>query len=364
MRTRNIIALSIASAVVAFIALPALAADPQLIVPIKVGSTTLTSATTNPATYIKTIYQWAIGFAALLAMAQLVIGGVRYSLAAGNVGSKEAANETMRNAVIGLVLLLSIVTILTVINPRLTSIKPAEVTDVRITESQRRSGDTISQVFRESPLATEAFNAASLRNQAFEPIRDDDDRDCQMAAHSIRTEDDFRTNLEAALQENNQASGAAAGSRDAAYHRALYNCYQDSIIMAVHVVQQTAIPDLFAELVQTFKNNTEFTRRDSAEYLNADPFSRSRVTVEAMRADLIKGLEEDVAQTVTALTQAIDKGQVTTSSFASNLEDIEESAAAIGYVVRYAKKNLSSSNYTRFKNAALEAGFNPESVRD
>lgn len=104
----------------------------KLIVPIPGVSPDGVNAPTNPASYIKGVYQWGIGLAALLAMAQLVIGGFQYILAAGNVSSKESANERMRSAVLGLIILLSIVLILTTINPSLNNIKLREISTVRL----------------------------------------------------------------------------------------------------------------------------------------------------------------------------------------------------------------------------------------
>jgi len=97
--------------------------DPvKLIVPIGAGANPLESASEGPATYVITFYRWSIGLAALLAMAQLVVGGLQYVLAAGSISSKETANERMRSAVTGLIILLAIVLILTTINPRLLEI--------------------------------------------------------------------------------------------------------------------------------------------------------------------------------------------------------------------------------------------------
>lgn len=107
---------------------PALAANaPPLIVPIPSGAGELTTIPGNPADYVKTIYQWSIGIAALLAMGQLVVGGIQYILAAGNVSSKESANERMKSAISGLIILLAIVVILTTINPKLANIKLPEI---------------------------------------------------------------------------------------------------------------------------------------------------------------------------------------------------------------------------------------------
>jgi hypothetical protein len=74
--------------------------------------------------YITAVYRWSVGFAALLAVFQIVFGGILYVLAAGSLYSQEEATGKMRNAVVGLLLLLSITLILNLINPSLTIINP------------------------------------------------------------------------------------------------------------------------------------------------------------------------------------------------------------------------------------------------
>lgn len=96
----------------------------NLIVPIPViGDDPITKVPPNPASYVKSIYEWGIGLAALLAMGQLVLGGVQYVISAGMPSAKSSAEERMTGAVTGLVILLCIVIILTAINPSLAIIE-------------------------------------------------------------------------------------------------------------------------------------------------------------------------------------------------------------------------------------------------
>jgi hypothetical protein len=96
----------------------------NLIVPIPVvGGDPVTTVPANPASYVKSIYEWGIGLAALLAMGQLVLGGVQYVISAGMPSAKHSAEERMTSAVTGLVILLCIVIILTAINPSLAIIQ-------------------------------------------------------------------------------------------------------------------------------------------------------------------------------------------------------------------------------------------------
>jgi hypothetical protein len=73
-------------------------------------------------TYITTVYKWGIGAAALLAVLMLVVGGLQYVLAAGNLGTTEAAKQRMTSAILGVALLLGISLILRFLDPKLTFI--------------------------------------------------------------------------------------------------------------------------------------------------------------------------------------------------------------------------------------------------
>jgi hypothetical protein len=72
------------------------------------------------------LYAAALGLAAVLALIMLVIGGVRYVAGAGNAGQQGAAKDTIRNALLGLVLTLAATLILYTINDNLTTIAVPE----------------------------------------------------------------------------------------------------------------------------------------------------------------------------------------------------------------------------------------------
>jgi hypothetical protein len=81
----------------------------ELIVPI--GGKTVS----GPAEYIKRIFIYLIGFAALIAVFQLIFGAVEYTASAGIPALQESAKGRMRSAVIGLALLILSATILVTI---------------------------------------------------------------------------------------------------------------------------------------------------------------------------------------------------------------------------------------------------------
>lgn len=102
----------------------AYAAEKKLLVPLA-GSDELPNLTT----YIKDIYTWGVGAAALLAVLILVVGGFQYVLSAGNLGSTEAAKDRMKNAIFGMLILLGASLILSLVSTKLTDISllsPAE----------------------------------------------------------------------------------------------------------------------------------------------------------------------------------------------------------------------------------------------
>lgn len=82
-------------------------------------------------TYITTVYKWGIGAAALLAVLMLVVGGLQYVLAAGNLGTTEAAKQRMTSAILGVALLLGISLILRFLDPKLTFINLSGKQDLK-----------------------------------------------------------------------------------------------------------------------------------------------------------------------------------------------------------------------------------------
>ncbi len=72
----------------------------------------------GPAEYIRMLYTFGLALGALLAMARIVIGGIRYTLSEA-VTSKEEAKATISHAIWGLVLLLAATLILFTVNPTL-----------------------------------------------------------------------------------------------------------------------------------------------------------------------------------------------------------------------------------------------------
>jgi len=74
--------------------------------------------------YITGVYQFLIGFSITIAIIMLMVGGVQYMLGGGVPAQIQKAKGRMKNAVIGLILLLSTYLILYTTNPDLTIFDP------------------------------------------------------------------------------------------------------------------------------------------------------------------------------------------------------------------------------------------------
>lgn len=94
--------------------------------------------------YIKSIYEYAIGIAGIVAAAVLMYGGFSYLMAGGSADKISEAKSWIGAALSGLVLVMLSYTILSIINPKLLDFKisPIEPVDTVATTSDSES-DTI-----------------------------------------------------------------------------------------------------------------------------------------------------------------------------------------------------------------------------
>jgi hypothetical protein len=86
--------------------------------------------------YISGVYTWIVGAAALFAIVMIMIGGLQYSLGATSSESVGKGKKRIKDAVVGLVLLLSTYAILAIVNPNLVIFKglTLESVEARILE--------------------------------------------------------------------------------------------------------------------------------------------------------------------------------------------------------------------------------------
>lgn len=88
-----------------------------------VPGTTITSF----ETYLKYIYQIALGIVGLTALIYIIIGGVMYMTAAGNTTQTTEAKNRIQNAILGLILALAAYLILYTINPDLVRLSKTQI---------------------------------------------------------------------------------------------------------------------------------------------------------------------------------------------------------------------------------------------
>ncbi len=74
--------------------------------------------------YIQGMYTYLIKFSFIMAIVFLMIGGLQWALGATSAEQLSKAKKRIKDAIIGLILLLSVVMILTMVNPQLTSLQP------------------------------------------------------------------------------------------------------------------------------------------------------------------------------------------------------------------------------------------------
>ncbi len=78
--------------------------------------------------YINYLFIFGLSLVAFLALGQMMLGGLTYILAAGNVANKVAAKETIQQALLGLGLLLVSYLLLYTINPDLVNLRNPNLT--------------------------------------------------------------------------------------------------------------------------------------------------------------------------------------------------------------------------------------------
>ena len=79
---------------------------------------------------VSNLYQLALGVSGLLAFGAIVYGAIVYTLAAGNPGGQNEGKEWIKQALLGLLLLLGAYIILNTINPAL--VKPSLILPLKL----------------------------------------------------------------------------------------------------------------------------------------------------------------------------------------------------------------------------------------
>ncbi len=100
--------------------------------------------------YINYLFIFGLGLVAFLALGQMMLGGLTYILAAGNVAKVEAAKDTIQQALIGLGLLLVSYLLLNAINPDLVNLRNPNLTPPAF-QGNAPTGGTVDFWWDESP---------------------------------------------------------------------------------------------------------------------------------------------------------------------------------------------------------------------
>lgn len=98
--------------------------------------------------YIRNLYLWSLGIGGLLAMFNIVLGGILYTLSAGNIAKREDARSRITQAIIGLTLLFGAYLILRTINPDLVKLGKLEqeINVLGLIERKARFGSYQQQI--------------------------------------------------------------------------------------------------------------------------------------------------------------------------------------------------------------------------
>ena len=117
--------------------------------------------------YINYLFIFGLGLIAVLALGQMMFGGIQYILAAGNVAKHEEAKDTIQQALLGLGLLLASYLLLRTINPDLVNLKNPDLTPTQF-KGQPPPGMNVADWLRKYYLADEATKGA-LKNLSKQP---------------------------------------------------------------------------------------------------------------------------------------------------------------------------------------------------
>ena len=93
--------------------------------------------------YINYLFIFGLGAITILALAQMMLGGIQYILAAGNVSKTEDAKNTIQQALLGLGLLLASFLLLRTINPDLVNLKNPTLTPLQFENPQTPTPPTV-----------------------------------------------------------------------------------------------------------------------------------------------------------------------------------------------------------------------------
>lgn len=149
-KRKHIIFLALTALVAVFVfTKPALASrliEPNLSIDIPglsfTGSSDGSTVTSNfIAAYVTAFYKYLIGFSTTVAIVFIMIGGIMYAFGATSQNAISKAKERIRNAIFGLVLLMSVHVLMVTINPQLVIFRSLEIDTIDYVALIAASGD-------------------------------------------------------------------------------------------------------------------------------------------------------------------------------------------------------------------------------
>ncbi len=103
------------------------------------GHSTVPTETALPS-YISYLFVFGLGLITILALTQMIIGGITYILAAGNAAKVEDAKDTILQALLGVGILLVSYLLLRTINPDLVNLRNPNLTPTQFQGGGGSSG--------------------------------------------------------------------------------------------------------------------------------------------------------------------------------------------------------------------------------
>ncbi len=124
--------------------------------------------------YINYLFIFGLSLIAFLALAQMMIGGIQYILAAGNVANKVDAKDTIKQALIGLGLLLVSYLLLNTINPDLVNLRSPNLAPTQFQGTVPTGPNEVPQPGRPSVLIYSVMSPVActdMGGQIFSPCQ-------------------------------------------------------------------------------------------------------------------------------------------------------------------------------------------------
>gem|GEM_PF-3192575 len=180
------------------------------------------------SSYLKGIYNFLLSIVGIVSVVMLIIGGMKYITAAGSGGAVSSAKETIKNAILGLLLALLSYVIISTINPDVLYIKQigyalVQGKDQNIGKSQNwittEKGETLSKQDDGSWLYTDARGVTVLIEDNAAKGEDADELAQQIAAGTLApayTEEQLVGAMERMV--SCIAAGSPSGINDPNYH--------------------------------------------------------------------------------------------------------------------------------------------------